>query len=96
MFPPFTGITSYHVVTSSTAYRHVMPCDALFALYLLFLPPLLFGRLRDDADASVTDDPSFLSEQLGKQTLLEHSNIAHFFPSHACIRTATALCMILL
>ena len=44
----------------------------------------------------VTDDPSFLSEKPGKQTLLEHSDIAHFFPSHACIRTATAFCMILL
>ena len=42
----------------------------LLAMYLLFLPPLLFGRPRDDADAPVvdyvTDDPSFLSEQPGK------------------------------
>ena len=41
----------------------------LLAMYLLFLPPLLFGRPRDDADAPVvdyvTDDPS-LSEQPGK------------------------------
>ena len=70
----------------------------LLAMYLLFLPPL-FGRPRDDADAPVidygTDDPS-LSEQPGKQTPLEHSDIAHFFPSHDCIRTATAFCMILL
>ena len=42
-------------------------------MYLLFLPPLLFGRPRDDADAPVvdyvTDDPSFLSEQPGKPPL---------------------------
>ena len=77
-----------------------MPCDALFALYLLFLPPLLSGRPRAD-DAAVIDyvdddTSSFSAELPGKKTLLEHSDIAHFFPSHACIRTATALCMILL
>ena len=64
----------------------------LLAMYLLFLPPLLFGRPRDDADAPVvdyvTDDPS-LSEQPGKQTPLGHSDIAHLFPSQACIRPAT-------
>ena len=42
----------------------------LLAMYLLFLPPLLSGSPRDDADAPVvdyvTDDPSFLSEQPGK------------------------------
>ena len=46
----------------------------LLAMYLLFLPPLLFGRPRDDADAPVvdyvTDDPSFLSEQPGKPPLI--------------------------
>ena len=45
----------------------------LLAMYLLFLPPLLSGRPRDDADAPVvdyvTDDPSFLSEQPGKPPL---------------------------
>ena len=40
----------------------------------------------------VDDDTSSFSTKLpGKQTLLEHSDIAHFFPSHACIRTATVL-----
>ena len=43
------------------------PVMHLLAMYLLFLPPLLFGRPRGDADAPVvdyvTDDPSFLSEQ---------------------------------
>ena len=72
----------------------------LFALYLLFLPPLL--SLDTETDAAATqydygvDDPSLLPEQPGKQTPLEHFDIAHFFPSHACIRTATAFCMILL
>ena len=46
----------------------------LLAMYLLFLPPLLFGRPRDDADAPVvdyvTDDRSFLSEQPGKPPLI--------------------------
>ena len=45
----------------------------------------------------VDDDTSSFSAELpGKQTPLEHSDIAHFFLSHACIRTATALCVILL
>ena len=52
------------------------------------------------AKASVTDyvidGPSFSSEQLGKQTPLEHSDIAHSLLSYACIRTTTAFCMILL
>ena len=76
-----------------------MLCDAMFALYLLFLLPLLsLGTETDDAAAPFdygVDDPS-LPEQPGKQTPLEHSDIAHFFPSHACIRIATAFCMILL
>ena len=42
------------------------------------------------------DTSSFSAELLGKPTPHVHSDIAHFFPSHACIRTATALCMILL
>ena len=71
----------------------------LLAMYLLFLPPLLFGTPRDTDDAAVIDyvddDPS-LPEQPGKQTPLEHFDIALFFPSHACIRSATAFCMILL
>ena len=42
----------------------------LLAMYLLFLPPLLSGRPRDDVDAPVVDygvdDPSLLPEQPGK------------------------------
>ena len=47
-------------------------------------------------DYVVDDTSSFSIELPGKQTPLEHSDITHFFPSHACIRTATAFCMILL
>ena len=60
----------------------------------------LFSPVDPETDAApvidyVDDDPS-LPEQPGKQTPLEHFDIAYFFPSHACIRTATAFCMILL
>ena len=48
MFPTFTGITS-HRVRAPLAPLLVMACIAmhLFALYSLFLPPLLSDRLRD-------------------------------------------------
>ena len=48
MFPPFAGITSYRVRARLTLLV-VMSCIVmhLFALYSLFLPPLLSGRLRD-------------------------------------------------
>ena len=48
LFSPFVGITSYCVRTH-LAPLLVMPCINmhLFALYSLFLPPLLSGRLRD-------------------------------------------------
>ena len=51
-----------------------MFCDALFALYLLFLPPLL--SLDTETDAAATqydygvDDPSLLPEQPGKPPLI--------------------------
>ena len=48
MFPPFVGITYYRVRSHLTPLI-VMSCIVMlmFALYLLFLPPLLSGRLRD-------------------------------------------------
>src|SRR6187401_1622995 len=48
MFPPFVSITRY-CVRAHLAPLHVMSCIVmhLFALYSLFLPPLLSGRLRD-------------------------------------------------
>src|SRR3954470_21339833 len=63
MFPPFTGITSYRV-RARLASRFALSCIVmhLFALYLLFLPPLL--PLDTETDAVVTqydcgvDDPS--------------------------------------
>ena len=72
--PPFAGITSYHV------RAHLAPCIVIssivvlmFALYLLFLPPLL--SLDTETDAAATqydygvDDPSLLPEQPGKPPL---------------------------
>ena len=48
MFPPFVGIT-YYRDWAHLASLLVMSCIDmhLFALYSLFLPPLLSGRLRD-------------------------------------------------
>ena len=48
MFPPFASITSYYV-RAHLALLLVMSCIDmhLFALYSLFLPPLLSDRLRD-------------------------------------------------
>ena len=48
MFPPVTGITSYRV-RARLASRFALSCTVmhLFALYSLFLPPLISGRLRD-------------------------------------------------
>ena len=48
MFHPFAGITYYRVRAHLTPLI-VMSCIVMlmFALYLLFLPPLLSGRLRD-------------------------------------------------
>ena len=69
---------------------------------LIFIVLPLFSPVDPETDAApvidyVSDEPSsFSTELLGKQTPLEHSDITHFFPSHACIRTATAFCMILL
>ena len=74
MFPPFVGIT-YYRVRAHLAPRFVMSCIVmhLFALYLLFLPPLL--SLDTETNAAATqydygvDDPSLLPEQPGKPPL---------------------------
>ena len=74
MFPPFVGITSYRI-RAHLALRIVLSCTVvlMFALYLLFLPPLL--SLDTETDAAATqydygvDDPSFLPEQPGKPPL---------------------------
>ena len=71
MFPPFVSIT-YYRDWAHLASLLVMSCIDmhLFALYLLFLPPLL--SLDSDTDAAAAqfdygvDDPSFLPEQPGK------------------------------
>ena len=74
MFSPFTGTTSYHV-RAHLASRLVMSCIVmlLFALYLLFLPPLLSLDTENNAAATQydygVDDPSLLPEQPGKPPL---------------------------
>ena len=89
MFFPFTGTTSYRV-RAHLASRFVMSCIVmhLFALYLLFLPPLL--SLDTETDAAATqydygvDDPSLLPEQPGKPPL-DHQ-ISPTLLYTACIR----------
>ena len=76
MFPPFAGTTSYRV-RAHLAPRIVMSSIVMlmFALYLLFLPPLL--SLDTETDAAATrydygvDDP-FLPEQPGKPPSPDH------------------------
>ena len=71
MFPPFAGIT-YYRVRAHLAPRIDMSSIVMlmFALYLLFLPPLL--SLDTETDAAATqydygvDKPSFSAELPGK------------------------------
>ena len=75
MFPPFAGITYYRVRAHLTPLI-VMSCIVMliFALYLLFLPPLLLLDTKTNAAATQydygVDDPSFLPEQPGKPPLI--------------------------
>ena len=90
MFSPFTRITFY-CVRAHLAPLIVMSCIImhLFALYLLFLPPLL--SLDTETDAAATqydygvDDPSLLPEQPGKPPPLDHQ-ISPTLLYTACIR----------
>ena len=74
MFPPFVGTTYYRVRAHLTPLI-VMSCIVMlmFALYLLFLPPLLSVDYETDIVAAQSeygvDDPSFLPEQPGKPPL---------------------------
>ena len=74
MFPPFTGTTSYRV-RAHLASRFVMSCIDmhLFALYLLFLPPLLSLDIETDAalviDYVDDDPPPCQSNQASKPPL---------------------------
>ena len=77
-----------------------MLCFVMLCLLYIYCFFPLFSPIdpETDVDALVIDyddDSSFSAELPGKQTPLEHSDIAHLFPSPACISTATALCMIL-
>ena len=89
MFSPFAG-TTYYRVGARIATRLVLSCIVmhLFALYLLFLPPLLSLDTKTDATAAPfdygVDDPSFLPEQPGKLPL-DHQ-ISPIFLYTACIR----------
>ena len=90
MFPPFAGITYYRDWPPLTTLI-VMSCIIMhmFALYLLFLPPLL--SLDTETDAAATqydydvDDHSLLPEQLGKLPPLDHQ-ISPTLLYTACIR----------
>ena len=89
MFSPFAGIT-YYRVWAPLATLIVMSCIVMrmFALYLLFLPPLL--SLDTETDAAATqydygvDDSSFSAELPGKPPL-DHQ-ISPILLSTACIR----------
>ena len=66
----------------------------MFALYLLFLPPLLFVRHRDrrrPQDCYSVDDPSFAIELPGKQNPLDHSYIAYSFSLLLALEFAAAI-----
>ena len=90
MFSPFAGITYYriraHLAPLIVTSRIVM---FMFALYSLFLPPLL--SLDTETDAAATqydygvDDPSLLPEQPGKPPPLDHQ-ISPILLYTACIR----------
>ena len=94
--PPIPSIPNTQLSPSGSsdrtrlASRFVMSCIVMhfFALYLLFLPPLL--SLDTEADAAATpydygvDDPSLLLEQPGKPPL-DHQ-ILPILLSTACIR----------
>ena len=71
----------------------VILCDALFALLFIMFPLRYFFPVDPETavDAPmidyVDDDTSSFSAELpGKQTPLDHSDIAHSILSHACIR----------
>ena len=90
MFSPFAGIT-YYRVRALLAPLLDMSCIVMhmFALYLLFHPPLL--SLDTETDAAATqydygvDDPSFSAELLGKPPHLI-TRYRLFLLSTSCIR----------
>ena len=90
MFPPFAG-TTYCRVKAHLAPLIVMShiVMLMFALYLLFLPPLLSLDYETDAAAAPfdygVDDPSFLPEQPGKPPRLI-TRYRLFLLYTACIR----------
>ena len=89
-FPPFTGIT-YYRVRAHLAPLVVMSCIVMlmFALYLLFLPPLLSGRLRDRRRCSCVRlhrrRPLLLARATRQAPPLDHQ-ISPILLYTACIR----------
>ena len=66
----------------------------LFALYLLFLPPLLFGRPETNAAPEydyTSDAQPFSAEFPGKQNPLDHSYITHSFSPMLALDFATVI-----
>ena len=88
--PPFVGIT-YYRDWAHLSSRFVMTCIVmhLFALYLLFVPPLLSLDIETYAAAAQfdygVDDPSYVPEQPGKPPPLDHQ-ISPILLYTACIR----------
>ena len=77
-----------------------MFCFVMLCLLYIYCFFPLFSPVDPEADDAPVMDYvdvtySFSAKLPGKQTPLEHFDIAHLFPSQACIRTATAFCMIL-
>ena len=100
MFPPFAGIT-YYRVRAHLASLLVMSCIVthLFALYSLFLPPLLSGRLRDWRRCWCPDrlrhrQPLLLvcATRKAPPLIIPISPIPF---SHACIRFCYCYCLLL-
>ena len=87
--PPFAGIAYYRVRAYLAAFCLLMFCDALFAPYLLFLPPFPspVDYETDAAAGAPTDyavDDPYLPEQPGKPPL-DHQ-ISPILLYTACIR----------
>ena len=87
---------SHTFVTPGTAYCHVMLCDALFALYLLFLPPLLSDRPRDrcrPCDRLRRRWPLLARATRQAPPLIIPISPIPFY--HACIRFCYCYCLLL-
>ena len=98
MFPPVVGIT-YYRVRAHLAPLIVMSCIIMhmFALYLLFLPPLLSGRPVDRCYPcdGLRRRRSFLFSRASRQAPPLIIPISPIPFSHACIRFCYCYCLLL-